>query len=173
MLRKIVLFIIISICFVLQTTMFQAISFANISPNLLIIVVSSFGFMRGKKEGLLVGFFCGLLMDIFWGAYLGIYALLYMYIGCLNGLFQKRFYPDDIKLPMLLIAASDLVANFFIYFFMFFFRSRFDFSYYFTSIILPELVYTMVITIFLYIILLKANQKLEVYEKRRAIKFDL
>lgn len=173
MLRKIVLFIIISICFVLQTTTFQALSFANISPNVLIIVTSAFGFMRGKKEGMYVGFFCGLLVDIFFGFYLGVYALLYMYIGYINGLFQKRFYPEDIKLPLLLIAASDLTANLFIYFFMFLFRNRLNFGYYFTSLIIPELVYTMVITIFLYFILLKANQKLEAYEKRRAIKFDL
>ena len=173
MLRKVVLFFIIAICFVLQTTTFQAFSFANISPNLLIIVVSAFGFMRGKREGMFVGFFCGLLVDIFCGYYLGIYALLYMNIGYLNGFFTKHFYPEDIKLPLLMIATSDLIANLFTYFVLFLFRSRFDFSYYFSSIIIPELVYTMVVTIFLYFMLLKINQKVEAYEKRRAIKFDI
>ena len=96
-----------------------------------------------------------------------------MYIGYLNGLVQKHFYPEDIKLPMLMIAMSDLVANVFTYFVMFLFRGRFDFGYYFRAIIIPELVYTMVITIFLYFMLLKINQKIEAYEKRRAIKFDL
>ncbi len=173
MLRKIVLFIIISICFVLQTTTFQVLSFANIAPNLLIIVVSAFGFMRGKREGMFIGFFCGLLIDIFCGFYLGIYALLYMYVGYCNGYFQKRFYPDDIKQPMILIAASDVFANLAIYVVLFLTRSRLELGYYLINIILPELVYTMVITIFLYYLLLKINQKLESYEKRRAIKFDL
>lgn len=173
MLRKVVLFLIIAICYVLQTTTFQTFSFANISPNLLIIVVSAFGFMRGKREGMYVGFFCGLLIDIFCGYYLGIYALLYMYIGYLNGFFQKRFYPEDIKLPLLLIATSDLIANILTYFVMFLFRGRFDIGYYLGSVIVPELVYTMVIAIFLYFILLKINQKVEAYEKRRAIKFDI
>ena len=59
--RKIVLFIIIAICFLLQTTVFRALTFANIGPNLLIIVVSSFGLMRGKKEGLWVAY-----RHIFW-----------------------------------------------------------------------------------------------------------
>ena len=171
--RKIVLFFIISICFVLQTTTFQYLSFANIAPNLMIIVVSSFGLMRGKREGMYVGFFCGLLIDIFCGYYLGVYALLYMYIGYINGLFQKRYYPDDITFPMLQIAASDLVSNLVIYVFMFLFRNRYDFGYYLFNIIIPELVYTMVVTIFLYFIFLKINQKLEAYEKRSAIKFDL
>ena len=129
--------------------------------------------MRGKKEGLWVGFFCGLLIDIFCGNYIGLYALIYMYIGFINGLFQKRFYPDDIKLPMLLIGGSDLFYNLVVYFFMFLLRGRFSFLYYLKSIIIPEFVYTMVISILLYLVFLKVNQKLEAYEKRRAKKFDL
>lgn len=171
--RKIVLFLIIAICFVLQTTVFQKMSFAGIAPNLLVIIVSAFGFMRGKKEGLWVGFFCGLIIDIFFGFCIGLYALIYMYIGFINGLFQKRFYPDDIKLPLILIGASDIACNLFIYIAMFMLRSRFQFWYYLKAIIVPEFVYTMVITIFLYYLLLKINQFLEAHEKRRAKKFDL
>ena len=115
--RKITVFIIIAVCYLLQSTLFKALAFASISPNLLIIVVSAFGFMRGKKEGMFIGFFCGLLLDIFSGSLLGMYALLYMYIGYFNGYFRKMFYPEDIKLPMLLIAGSDIICNFFIYFF--------------------------------------------------------
>ena len=171
--RKLTLFVIIALCFVLQTTVFQGLSFANIVPNLMIIIVSSFGFMRGRREGMWIGFFCGLLIDIFCGFYLGVYALLYMYIGFVNGLFQKRFYPDDIKLPMLLIGTSDIVCNIFIYIFMFLLRSRFQFLYYFKTIIIPEFVYTMVVTILFYYVLLKINQGLESVEKRRATKFDI
>ena len=41
--RKITVFIIIGVCYLLQTTFFDTLSFASISPNLLIIVTSSFG----------------------------------------------------------------------------------------------------------------------------------
>lgn len=169
--RKVTVFIICAICYLLQTTLFQTLAFASISPNLLIIVVSAFGFMRGKKEGLYIGFFCGMLLDIFSGSVLGIYALLYMYIGYVNGYFRKMFYPEDIKLPMLLIAGSDLSCSLLIYFFFFLFRKRLDFQYYLLNIIIPELVYTMLVTIFLYVIVLKINQRLEVIEKRSASKF--
>ena len=77
--RKIVLTITIIACFLLQCTVFKALSIASISPNLLIVVVASFGFMRGKKEGLFVGFFAGLLLDIMFGTVIGFYALIYMY----------------------------------------------------------------------------------------------
>lgn len=169
--RKIVIAIIIIICFVLQSTMFKALSIASISPNLLIIVTSSFGFMRGKKEGLLVGFFSGFLIDLFYGGTLGFYAMIYMYLGYINGLFHKIFFPEDIKLPMILITASDFACNLLVYFFQFLLRRRFAFDYYMIHIIIPELVYTIVITVFLYFILLKINQKLEFSEKRSAGKF--
>ena len=161
--RKITVFLIIAVCYLLQSTVFQALSFASISPNLMIVVVSAFGFMRGKKEGL--------LLDIFTGSILGFYALLYMYVGYFNGFFRKMFYPEDIKLPMLLIAVSDFSCSLIIYFLLFLFRGKFDILYYLLNIMIPELVYTMVVTIFLYFIILKINQKLETIEKRSAVKF--
>lgn len=169
--RKVTVAIIIIVCYVLQCTVFQALAFASIVPNLLIVVTSAFGFMRGKKEGIWVGFFCGLCMDIFYGSTIGFYALIYTYIGFFNGLFRKLYYPEDIKLPMLLIAGSDLLYNLAVYFFLFFFRGRFQLSYYLQHIVLPELVYTMVVTIVLYMIILKVNQRLELVEKRSAKKF--
>ncbi len=171
--RRVTLFIVITVCFLLQSTVFQKLSFAGIVPNLLLIVVSSFGFMRGSKEGLLIGFFCGLLLDVFCGFYLGLYALLYMLIGYLNGVFHKFFYPDDIKLPLVMISTSDLVCNLVIYLFVFVFRSRFHFFYYLKAVIVPEFVYTMIVGIFLYFLLLVGNEHLEKAEKRRVNRFDL
>ena len=54
--RKIVIVLIILLGFLLQSTVFKTLSIGSISPNLMVIVTSSFGFMRGKKEGLWVGF---------------------------------------------------------------------------------------------------------------------
>ena len=69
--RKLILAVLILLAFVLQGTVFQTLSIASIVPNLLLILTVSFGFMRGKKEGMFVGFFCGLLIDIFYGSMIG------------------------------------------------------------------------------------------------------
>ena len=68
--RCITIGIIIVICFLLQCTVFHYIELAGVVPNLLLIVTMSFGLMRGRREGLLVGFFSGLLIDIFFGCLL-------------------------------------------------------------------------------------------------------
>ena len=168
MLRVLADFLMIIICFILQNTVFQALALASISPNLLVILTSSMGLMRGKKEGMLVGFLCGFLLDIFYGDLFGFYALVYMYIGYVNGFFNKIFYDDDIKLPMLVISASEFLYSLIVYVFLFLIRTRFNFGYYFIHIIIPELVYTIVVTLFLYRLINGVNRKLEQPEKRRS-----
>ncbi len=159
--RKIVIALMIIVCFLLQSTLFQSLSLASISPNLLIILTSAYGFMKGKKEGMAVGFFCGLLEDIFFGRLLGMHALIYMYIGYANGYFNQIFYGEDIKLPMALISASELAYGLGTYLIMFLMRSRFDFFYYLKRIILPELLYTIIVTLFVYRVIYMIDQKLE------------
>lgn len=169
--RGIITCLLIGICFLLQCTVFPSFSFGGIVPNLLIVLTASFGFMRGERTGLLIGFFSGLLIDIFFGEVIGFYALLYMYVGYVNGKFNKIFYPEDIKLPIALIIVSDLFYGLICYILMFLMRARFYFPYYFQHVILPEIVYTIVVTIFLYPLILWINRKLERNEKRSAKKF--
>ena len=169
--RKIVLAITIIACFLLQCTVFKALSIASISPNLLIVVVASFGFMRGKKEGLFVGFFAGLLLDIMFGTVIGFYALIYMLIGYGNGFFQRVFYDEDIKLPLALIAGSEFLYGMVIYVLLFMLKSDFHFLHYLRHVIMPELVYTILVTLVLYQIILHINRRLEEEEKRSASRF--
>ena len=113
--RKLILAVLILLAFVLQGTVFQTLSIASIVPNLLLILTVSFGFMRGKKEGMFVGFFCGLLIDIFYGSMIGFYALIYMYIGFCNGFLYKIFFDEDVKVPMVLVAGSDIAYGVLVY----------------------------------------------------------
>lgn len=158
-------------CYLLETTVFPHLALASVIPNTLIIVTSSIGFMRGKKEGLLIGFFCGLMKDILGGGLIGFYAFIYMMIGFGNGFFKRVFYDEDIKLPIALIMASEFLYSIAVYVFLFMLKSDFKFGYYFGHIIMPELVYTILVTLVLYQILLHINRSLEEEEKRSASRF--
>lgn len=169
--RFIISVLLIIMCFLLQTTVFKWLAFGGIVPNLLIVLTASFGFMRGEKTGLFMGFFCGLLCDIFFGSVLGLNAMVYMYIGYANGKFNRIFYPDDIKLPLGLILVSDFVYGFLYYMILFLMRGRFQISYYLVHIILPEAVYTILVTLILYPLILWLNKRMEASEKRSERKF--
>ena len=157
MIRTITMTLLILITFILQSTVFQSLSIASIVPNLLLILTVSFGFMRGKKEGILVGFFCGILIDIFYGNLLGFYALIYMYIGYLNGFLCKVYYDEDVKVPMILTAISDLAYGFAVYGLQFMLRGRLHVMNYVWHIMLPEMIYTVLITVIIYRPLYRLN----------------
>lgn len=158
--------ILIIICTLLQCSVFQFIEIASIKPNLLLIVTVSFGLMRGRKSGLTTGFFCGLCCDLFFENILGFQALVYMWIGYLAGYFYRIFYDDDIKTPLLLISVADLLYGGCQYFFTFLIRGRINFFFYLGRIIIPEILYTIILTIVTYRILYSINRKLCKTDKR-------
>lgn len=160
--------VIVLVSFLMQTTIFQSLALADVVPNFLLIVTVTFGYMRGEKEGMYTGFFSGLLVDCVFGSVIGLYALLYMGIGYLNGLCRKLYYSDHIVITVALISISDLIYNFFYYIFEFLFRSRLDFVFYLTRIIVPEMVYTLLAAVVLYRLLYSLNSMLEHGEKREA-----
>ena len=127
--------------------------------------------MRGDKTGLIIGFFCGLLSDIFFGSFIGLNAILYMFTGYISGKFHQVFYPEDIKLPIILFVFSDLLYGISYYSIMFLLRGRFDFSFYFVHIILPETVYTIVAALFIYPLLLVIHKRLTRREISEGFKF--
>lgn len=171
MFRKLLMMVTILFCFILQSTVFPSISMGGVVPNIFIIIASTYGFMRDETEGLLAGFFCGILCDVFYGNILGFYALLYMMIGFINGKFSRIFYPEDIKLPMALITLSELSFSTVCYILLFLLNGRFNVLWYFMHLILPELIYTILVTLVLYPVILFVNQKLDAFERKRAQKF--
>ena len=61
---------------------------------------------------MLTGFFSGLLLDMFYGSWLGGFAFLYMFFGFVDGLFHEIYYSDDNFLPIIVIGVNDLVYGF-------------------------------------------------------------
>jgi rod shape-determining protein MreD len=159
--RCITIGIIIVICFLCQSTVFHFIELAGVVPNLLLIVTMSFGLMRGRREGCLVGFFCGLLVDIFFGNVMGPYAFIYMTLGYVNGFFHRIYYVEDVLLPMVMITVNDLLYNIMVYVMFFMLRNRLDLLGYFSKVIIPEMVYTIIVTLFFYKLLVKINLRLK------------
>ncbi len=166
--RFIIITIEILICYLLQTTIFQWIALANVVPNLLLILTVSNGFLRGRKSGITVGFFCGLLIDLCFGKIIGLYAFIYMVIGYANGFANVVFDRDDQIIPIILVGISDLFYFFLSYIFNFLLRGKLDIFFYFTRIGLPEIVYTLLISIFLLKLFYIINKHLERAEKEEA-----
>lgn len=136
------------------------------TPNLLMILVVSIGFMQGKTEGLFTGFAAGAFVDVIYGQYLGLYALLYLLAGYFCGTFTDVFFDEDIKVPLILVTICDAAFGVAVYIVGFLMRGRTDFGGYLVSVILPELVSTVVFMLLLYRLIAKINHRLVEKEKR-------
>lgn len=155
-------FFVLILLYLLQTTILNGIAIAGVKPNVIILIIVLIGYRYGKIPGILMGFFTGLLLDLAEGGYIGYYALIYILLGYFCGFSRKLYHKDYNLIPLILIGLSDFSLNFAIYISSFLVRNRLDFIYYLFRIILPELIYTMIISIFLYRLIDSLFKKLEV-----------
>ena len=81
-----------------------------------------------------------------------------LYIGFCNGFLYKIFFDEDVKVPMVLVAGSDIAYGVLVYGLQFMLRGRLDFFSYLQHIILPEMVYTVLLTAVLYRPLYRLNR---------------
>ncbi len=158
--RYISMFLLIIICFLLQTTLFQKVKLANVSPDLLVVLVSAAGVMYGRGLGMYSGVISGLLCDFMYSDIIGLYILIYVIAGYISGAAHKLYLKDDMVIPLFIIAASDLFTNFMFYVICFLLRGRLDIFVYMRNIILPELVYTVFAGVLLYKMLFWLEEKM-------------
>ncbi len=118
--------------------------------------------MRGRMTGLTVGLFAGLLVDLMFSSYVvGVRALLFMLLGYFIGFTNKYYSDDDYTLPIAIIAVSDFVYNFFYYVVEYLLRGRMNIFFYLRRIVLPEIIYTVAVSVLLYKLLHIINNRME------------
>jgi rod shape-determining protein MreD len=158
--RRIIFFLIIFGTFVLQTVLGNLLPDNVATPNLLLILSVSMGFMRGKKSGMWTGLVSGLFVDLFFGNVFGLNALLLMYVGYLSGLMYKMFFDNDIRIPMVAVAASDFVYNILFFVVSFAIHHRLKIGAYLMGTIFSEVVSSVIFTIGFYWIYYWLNKKI-------------
>ena len=83
--KKVVAFLFILVAFLLQTTVFKIIALADVVPNLVLVVTVSYAYIRGRTSGIVIGFICGIMLDMMYGSLIGLYAFIFMTIGFFVG----------------------------------------------------------------------------------------
>lgn len=159
--------LLILLAFTIQNCVFPLLPFLAATPNLLLILTFSFGFIHGKHAGMFYGLLSGLLLDLFYSGPFGFYSLVYVYIGYINGIFTKYYYEDYITLPLILSVFNELAYSMYVYVLRFLIRGRLDLPYYFRNIILPEIIFTVITTLLVYRLFLSASRRLVDMGKRR------
>ena len=137
-----IIFALLLAAYLLQYSVFIRIPLLNCAPDLMLIVTFTFAYIRNKNAGMLVGFFAGLFIDVFYSSTLGYNAAVLMVIGFICGSLKKVYYSDSVFTQMLILSLCDLFSSLVFYFFWFILQSRFAFSHYLLHVIIPEFVLT-------------------------------
>lgn len=165
--RTVSSFVLLIFLYLLQTTVMNRLAIGGIKPDLLIILVVIVAYRYGRIPGMFMGFFAGLLLDLAEADYVGYYAMFYTIAGYFSGFSNQLYFNEYSVIPVFVTAAADMGLNFIEYTAGFLLRNRLDFPYYFTRIIIPGMLYTVFVSVFLYRFL---NF---VYRKVDSIKFAL
>lgn len=146
--------------YILQSGPFSYLSLAGVVPDLIIILVISVGYQRGKIPAMLTGMLGGFLIDCTYNSVLGIVTLLYMVIGYLAGYVHKIYDEDDHMTPLIMTVVAEFLYNMMYFFFFYFLQGKLDILFYIFRIMFPRIVYTVLICIILYRIINYINKQL-------------
>lgn len=152
--------VMLILAYLIQYSVISNLSFLGTAPNLMLIITATYGYSRGKNAGMIIGFFSGLIVDVFFCEVIGYNALMLVTVGFLSALWRRKYYSDTLVIPLVIITLSDLGYNLVYYFVWFILRSQFYFGYSFVHIILPNLLLTFVFGLALYKPILFLNNKL-------------
>ena len=150
MVRLIVTFIELILCFLLQTSLFSFLRISGVVPNCLLILVITVAYTRGQISAIVSGFFAGMFLDLCFADTVGFCAILYMIIGYLAGYAHKIYYKRDYFVPGALLFAGEFLYSFMYYMVFFLLRGRLEFHTYFIYTILPRMLYTVLAGLALY-----------------------
>jgi len=152
---------IIIINFVLQTSILPHMAIFGVIPDTALILIVCYGILRGDVEGAIFGFCTGLVQDVFFGTAIGLFALIGFLVGYVSGKPFKDFFKDNYFLPFFIVLGAVLVQQLFIYITSYMFFGQLNIWLFTRMIILPTTIYTVTLSIPLYILLHYINGKIE------------
>lgn len=145
----------------LQSTLLGYVRIYNVKPNLLVIFVVCVALLRGNVEGASVGFFSGMILDMSFGKFLGFYTLLGLYLGLAVGSVNRRLYRDNFFVVVFFTFIATIFYEAAVYILSTFMTGNIELLLPFTVKILPEAVYNSFVSIIVFAVVIKINNKFE------------
>jgi rod shape-determining protein MreD len=95
----------------LQATVMPHLTIWGVSPDLVVLVVASWGLLQGTTEGCLWGFIAGVSIDILSDAPFGAATISLVLVGLTAGLAKRSPLQAHFTLPALVVFLTTIVYN--------------------------------------------------------------
>jgi rod shape-determining protein MreD len=107
--------LLLILAFVLQTTWVEFLVLSSLKPDLVLLVLIFLALREGPMAAMALGFFIGLLQDVYAPTDLGLNALLKCTVGFAVGYGRTRVVGDNIQVQVAFICIAVLVHDLFYY----------------------------------------------------------
>lgn len=149
------------ISYFLQVNFFNWFTIGGIAPNLFVILILFISLFAGKRLGVPMGIFLGILLDFFMNKKIGISGIMLGIVGIVGGILDKNFSKDSRMTIILMTIAVTAIYEIGMYILNGIIVSINIEIIPFVKILLVEILYNVIITIILYPLLQRAGYYIE------------
>ena len=149
------------ILYFLQVNFFNWFTIGGISPNLFVILILFLSLFAGKRLGVPMGIFIGIVLDFFMNKKIGISGIMLGAVGIIGGILDKNFSKDSRMTIILMTIGVTAIYEIGMYILNYAIVSINVEIIPFVKILLVEILYNVIITIILYPLLQKAGYYIE------------
>ncbi|MDA3733654.1 rod shape-determining protein MreD [Niameybacter massiliensis] len=163
--RIVVIGMLLILTHILEMTLFDTIRIGAVAPNFMVMIIVSFALLRGSKEGAIIGAGAGLLYDVTFGMFLGQQAIPYFLVGYICGKFNKNFYRENFIMPFFCTLFSSFFVSL-VSVLIYIMRGKVNLFFFLKTLAIPEVIYTVTLSLVFYQLIYLINEKLEIREKK-------
>lgn len=109
--RNIIMLIILIFCLILPGTAFHYLSWNGIKPDLAMLWIIYIALHHRPIEGVAYGFATGLIVDLYFSRYIGMYTITLAVVAFLISFLQQRWYRDNIPLTIVLVFMATFLGQ--------------------------------------------------------------
>jgi len=136
--------------YLLQSIVAIYLSIGHITPDIVLIVVLSYGLLFGWEAGLVAGVVGGLLVDLTFSRYIGLHVLSMSLIGFVAGMVEEKVFKDNLLLAPIAGFFGSLANHLILMLVLALYGWQFNFVESLRTTIVPSALYDMVIAVVVY-----------------------
>lgn len=99
------------VALIIQSTVLQVQPFSFVAPNLVMVLLLYVAMLRGSLVALYSGLVIGLIQDVLFGSYLGLYAYTYASVGYFAGMTFRTYWSRQLVMAVLIMLGYSFVAD--------------------------------------------------------------
>lgn len=141
---------ILLLAYLIQSVVAIYLAIGNITPDIVLIVVISYGLLFGWEVGLAAGVVGGLLVDLTFSRYIGLHVLSLGLIGLSAGLVEEKVFKDNLLLAPIAGFVGSLASYAILMLVLALYGWKFNLVESLRTIIVPAALYNMVIATVVY-----------------------